>query len=687
LPHRTPKPQERKPRLKKEEFAEFQPQIRLAYNGDPANLMLAQANPDVPTPADLAETIEVQFTPEIQALAIELEHNPVKIYNWVRNSIDFVPTYGSIQGAHMCLLTKQCNDMDTASLLIALLRASGIAARYVMGTIEVPMAQVMNWVGGFTDERAALDFIASAGTPVSMGSFSGGKVSTVFLEHVWVEAYVDFIPSRGARHQQGDTWIPLDASFKQYTYQQGVNLQTAMLFDAQAFIDQITATATVNEAESSATNIDATAIQAALRTLRDQLTTHVTDTMPNATVGDVIGGRHLVVQALPRLPATLPYRVATQGATRADLPGATRHLITMEVSGGPLSIGPSLSYAIALPSMAGRRVTLSYAPATSTDQEVIAALFPAPHADGSPILPEELPAAFPAYLINLTPELRVNGVVVATGEAIRMGTSHDLTIMFADPAGGGISRVAHAVTAGDYLAVVLNAGGVSIKALTDQQARLEALKAKIEAQDVAGIAKDDLIGDLLNSVIVTYFYETDVLDKLTAQIMRAVHLRLPSEGAFILSLKTNFLFGVPKSVSPAGMTMDVPRLFYTVKARDGNPSTTWQFGLVAGPMASALEHSVPEQVLSTSSAPVEAISAVKALSVANSQGIPIYTITPLNAASVLPNLAIPAPFLNDIKDAVNAGNVVTVSKTMVVFIDCCISNTILSAKKGATRSA
>ncbi|MEO6665699.1 MAG: transglutaminase-like domain-containing protein [Nitrospiria bacterium] len=667
LPHRTPKPQERKPRLKKEEFAEFQTPIRLAYNGDPANLMLAQANPDVPTLADLAETIDAQFTPEIQALATQLEHNPVKICNWVRNNIDFVPTYGSIQGAQGCLVTKQCNDMDTASLLIVLLRASGIASRYVMGTIEVPIDRVMNWVGGFTGERAALDFIASGGTPVSMGSFSGGRVSTAFLEHVWVEAYVDYIPSRGAVHRQGDMWIPLDGSFKQYTYQQGMNLQATFSFDAQAFIDQIKATATINEPESYVTNINAATIQTTLRTLRDQLTTHVTQTMPNATVGDVIGGARIVTQDLPRLPATLPYRVVAQGAKRADLPGTTRHQTTFDVPGGPLSIGPSLSYAIPLPTVAGQRVTLSYVPATQTDQDVIASLFPKPHADGSPILPEELPAAFPAYLIDLKPELRVNGAVVATGEAIRMGTPQDLTITFADPAEVGTDRVTHTVTAGDYIALAFNAGGVSTKRLTDQQARLQALKAKLDAQDVAGIAKDDLIGDLLNSVIVTYFYEVDAMDKLTAQIMKAVHLRLPSEGAFILSLKTTYLFGVPKSVGPAGMTMDVPRLFYTVKARDGNPSTTWQYGLAAGPLASALEHSVPEQLLSTTAAPVEAISAVKALSLANSQGIPIYTITPLNAATVLPQMAIPVTFLNDIKNAINTGKIVTVSKTMVVF--------------------
>src|SRR5688572_19021374 len=45
-----------------------------------------------PTAADLAETIEVKFTAEIRELADSLGKNPVKIFNWVRNNIEFVPT-------------------------------------------------------------------------------------------------------------------------------------------------------------------------------------------------------------------------------------------------------------------------------------------------------------------------------------------------------------------------------------------------------------------------------------------------------------------------------------------------------------------------------------------------------------------------------------------------------------------
>ena len=104
-----------------------------------------------PTAADLAETIEIQLTPAITAKAAELNNEPVAIYNWVRNNIEFVPTYGSIQGADYCLQTKLCNAFDTSSLLISLLRASNIPAKYVEGTVEIPIEKVKNCVKRFME--------------------------------------------------------------------------------------------------------------------------------------------------------------------------------------------------------------------------------------------------------------------------------------------------------------------------------------------------------------------------------------------------------------------------------------------------------------------------------------------------------------------------------------------------------
>ncbi len=86
----------------------------------------------------------------------------------------------------------------------------------------------------------------------------GGEIKYVRIEHVWVEAYIDYIPSRGARHKtgQGDTWIPLDASFKQYNYTQGIDIKSAVPFDAQSFVDRIKNTATINETEGYVTNVN-----------------------------------------------------------------------------------------------------------------------------------------------------------------------------------------------------------------------------------------------------------------------------------------------------------------------------------------------------------------------------------------------------------------------------------------------
>ncbi|MEW6054880.1 MAG: transglutaminase-like domain-containing protein, partial [Nitrospirota bacterium] len=436
LPHRTMEPVFTDPREKPEEFTEGkemkavskeQKPVLVASNGSLSgllspdtlssmslraegeaisqNILLAAATP--PNTSDLAETIEVKFTPAIQAKAAELGHNPTKIYNWVRNNIEYVPTYGSIQGADYCLQTKQCNDFDTASLLIALLRASGIHSRYVYGTVEIPIEKVNNWIGGFTDSMEALRLLASARIPTK-GMTVGGKIEYVRVEHVWVEAWIDYIPSRGARHRtgQGDTWIPLDASFKQYNYTQGIDIKTAVPFDAQSFIDQIQSTATINETEGYVTNVNSLFIQQTMTDYQTQVQNYITQNYPNATVGDVLGKKEIQKQEFSYLLGTLPYKTIVKGSTYASIPDTLRHKLNFnvikdmydEIMGTPINITKSL------PELAGKKITLNYSPATAQDEAVINSYLPKPHADGTPIQPNELPSSLPSYLINLKPE-------------------------------------------------------------------------------------------------------------------------------------------------------------------------------------------------------------------------------------------------------------------------------------------
>ena len=74
-----------------------------------------------------------EITPEISALAEGLRFDPVLIYEFVRNHVDFVPYYGCKKGAHLTLLEMSGNDADQSALLVALLRASGYSPSYRAG--------------------------------------------------------------------------------------------------------------------------------------------------------------------------------------------------------------------------------------------------------------------------------------------------------------------------------------------------------------------------------------------------------------------------------------------------------------------------------------------------------------------------------------------------------------------------
>lgn len=631
----------------------------------PAPVLLALAAP--PTDADLAQTIEVQFTPAIQAKAAELNHNPVKIYNWVRNNIEFVPTYGSIQGADYCLQTKQCNAIDTSSLLIALLRSSGIHARYVQGTVELPIEKVKNWVGGFTDSMEALRLLASAKIPTK-GMTVGGTIEYARIETVYVEAWIDYIPSRGARHKVGDTWIPLDASFKQYNYTKGIDIKSAVPFDAQSFVNQIQSTATINEAEGYVTNVNSAYIQQTMSDYQTQVQNYIFQNYPNATVGDVLGKKEIIKKEYPYLLGTLPYRLIVKGANYANIPDNLRHAITFNVVKDMYDeiIGTPINITMSLPELAGKKITLSYSPASSQDESVINSYLPKPHADGTPIQPNELPSSLPAYLINLKPELRIDGVVVATGTAVGMGNTETFKMTFTAP-NESPDVITNDVQAGEYLGIALDLGRISQEQMQGLKTRLEATKAKLEAQDFAIMTRDDLLGDLLYTTALSYYAELDVMDYVSSKTRGVTTIRLPSQTIFSFELKVTTFFGTTLSTSAGGMAMDADRLYALVKSLDGNIEKPKQFFMNSGANSSALEHSVPEQLFSTPENPAQGISAVKALQIANDQGIPIYTINQTNIGTILPQLQVGADVKADIQNAVNAGKEVTVSKTDVTF--------------------
>lgn len=637
----------------------------VTLNSELGTMYLAQAqSPDLPIADDLSETLDVQFTDAIRAKALELGGNPVKIYEWVRNNIEYAPTYGSIQGADQCLQSQICNDMDTASLLIALLRISGIYAHYVYGTVDIPTDKAMNWVGGVTDPKMAGTIFATTGIPAT-GHISGGTIDYQRIEHVWVKAFIDMIPSRGAVHKQGDTWVPLDASFKQYNYTQGIDISTSVPFDAQTFANMILSTATTNTTDGSVTNVNSAYVQQTMQNYQTQVQNYIQQNYPNATVGDVIGKKEIIQQNYPILLGTLPYKVVQVGFEFATVPDNLRETISFSIP-DPTGATAGLTYTTGMPQIAGKKITLSFSPATANDESVIESLLPQPNPDGTPIDPSQFPSSFPAYLINLVPELRIDGHVVATGSTGAMGTAQSFTVSL-NELGIGMSNIDNIVKSGEYFAIGVDTGRVGVGSLNAFKTKLDSIKTKLETGAYDGLTKDDVVGNILCNTIAAYFAELDAADEVAARATNIIRYRVPSIGMFSLSLNTNESFGIPISATPKGMMLDVDRLVLAAFSKDGNIDSVKRYMLSSGVNSSTLEHVVPELIFSTATNQVQGISAIKTLQYANDQGIPIYVINQSNINTLLPQLQLNGDVKTDIQNAVNAGKIVTVQKEYVTY--------------------
>ena len=172
---------------------------------------------------DLEETIETKANEEIKDLADSLE-TPIEMYEYILNNITFEPYYGSRKGAIGTFEQNSGNDIDQASLLISMLRHNKIPSRYVKGTVEITAEEAMGWTGAETPQAAA-NILATSGRPVT-GITSGGKITAVRLEKVWVEACIPYENYRGIGKNEGQKiWVPLDPSFKQYEKIEGIDIK------------------------------------------------------------------------------------------------------------------------------------------------------------------------------------------------------------------------------------------------------------------------------------------------------------------------------------------------------------------------------------------------------------------------------------------------------------------------------
>ena len=677
------------------------------------NIRLTPKNATASNPGDLAPTLDAPHTPAIQKLAADLGKNPHKIYQWVHDNIYWQPTQGSVQGAQDTLDKKAGNAMDTASLLIALLRAAGIPARYVYGSVEVPADQMMNWVGGAKTIDAAQQVLGQGGIP-NVALVSGGKISAVRIEHVWVETLIQYQPGRGAKHVPGqsvpDTWVPMDGSFKQYTFKPGMDLAAAVPLDANALLNAVQQSAQINQTEGWVQNLNTAALQSQLNAYQSRLKTYIESQNAGSTVGDVLGQRNAQIDPLPYLAGTLPYTIKARTQQFSEVPDSLRAKFKYSIHPDQRSAAwgdsPILSFTAPTASLAGKKLTLAWVAASAADQKAIEALIPANVTN-----PSQLPRTIPAS-ISLKPQILVDGQVKAEGSSMRAGSEPVAIGGFTRYGNGQWDETQDQLIVGQQTALGLSIQGISQGQIDTLKKRMEATKATLQRAQAApdsqradilqGITGDQLTGDLLMATIWGYFASLQSQGVIAGSQGQMFDAPALSYGLFHAQVRPNKLYGiVTTGVTFQGLNMDVGHLRSVRWVKDDNPASPinnkleltqngksaaqnrWiAYNKARGQYSSAMEHAVPEQFWVNKSSCrytsengqiknptlqscAEGISAVKAIAIAQQQGQKIYTINRGNAATALPKLPVGGDTGAEIRSAIQAGKEVTVHESPI----------------------
>ncbi|WP_158289964.1 RHS repeat-associated core domain-containing protein [Ramlibacter sp. WS9] len=577
---------------------------------------------EAPQDADLAETGEVVLTAAIRAKAQELGKNPVNIFNWVRANVQFAPTWGATQTADATLRSLRGNATDTASLTIALLRASGIPARYQFGTVDVPAATAMNWLGGLAQPEAAIGLLQQGGI-AARGISEAGQIKTIRMEHVWVSAYVNWAPSRGARdggaalsppqHPSPNAplnlWVPLDASFKQHQFTAGLDLATVAPFNVAGAIDTARQGATCTAA--SAAQVNQAALAAQYAQFKTQAQQQLTGLGNDSLVSQILGKSAIGVQPQPLLAGTLAFPTVAANTAVPALTPSLRWRLQLSLTQGLDSV---LSLDKPLPELEGQPLSLSFVPETEADAQALAALL-RPGAGGDAAT--GLPTRIAAYLVKVKAQLRLGNQVVAEGGSFTLGQPLTLRTLLQNPEGNAGASEA-TVTAGEthVWAVQGQAQSAAMPAAAAQ--RLAALRTQLDgAQLPSGF---DQASQLLWGTAAAFQASLDAKSRLYQRAAGAVETRLPGVTRASSRFETEEAFGLVLNVRPAGVGLHADRLGAAVASRTA--ATAPGYSRQSLERASAESHALLNRLFGAGGAGAQ--SALSGLAAAAAQGQTIW---------------------------------------------------------------
>jgi len=556
------------------------------------------------TPDDLKSTLEAPLSEDIATLAQSLNWNPVSIYEWVKNGVETEWYWGCMKGAEETLRQASGNDCDQASLLLALLRASGFPSRYVRGVIEIEAERLKNLIG-IDDENLMAQFFQKSGIPFTP-VIKGGKISAFEIEHIWVESQIPFANFHGAVvDEHGKAWLGLDTSIKVtgYTYNSPIDILQEL--PLSGIRDEY---------------LSAVQTKTPLEYIRTAVTTYLDSAYPGKTYEDALRTKTLIPEVMDILPASMQYGEVVVTREYTAIPDDLLHKVRFVAT--DMANTDLFDITLETLNLSNREILLSYEPETIEDQETLNFYGGLDNT--------------PAYLVRLRPVLNVKGERVIVGrDGLPMGSDYRLTLELLSP--NGMERVSSTHITGDLTAI------------------------GIVSQRITEVSQPETpnAGNLLYQEAKHYIDRwNQAEEELSSLMLLAIARPIPTVATLGGVIDVTYLLDSPHVFEWKGVFVDANLRTIEVAGRGID------FMKLSSLQGSVLENKIFEedfQVDSISTAKLFGLAS------ATEPPIEIVTIDQSNIDIVLPTLPFDENIKEDITNAVNEDLVVRIPKSETVY--------------------
>ena len=546
------------------------------------------------TDNDLKETNGTQLTDKIRETVAKLNYDPVKMYEFVKNQIDYIPYYGCKLGATGVLFEGQGNAYDQASLLIAMYRSIGIPCRYIEGKVKVKKNNVMNWLGVDNAEAAKSILITN-------GIFIESDSVYFTIYHVWIEAKMPYAGTRGkplanngmdfelsndgdfivkTNEESQGLWIPLDPSYKKYINKFPKRLPNGMPVDALDFLNQYI----YSPVEKMPDEL-----------YRENLKKYLSERYPQYSIEDLEFERKIVNEKINIIPSELSPEIIIEEIDNetSGVPDDKLWKVNIKVTRSGNKILDEIDgegLVRCLSDIYNKKISLTF------DVNTTGTYF----------------QKINIYTTSLLPYLSIGDEVINKGQTTTctVGTQEldvKLEYTIPQPNQKHFTIVGeNSIKAGTYLTIAINYGNMSHdiveQAYRDFKKLQDAVRRdEIEAWDVAPICQ------LLYTLGIQYFYNVNESNKTLSSLMNCNNYTWVSH-AFVknaVAVDGSYWVGGP-------INLDINLNHIASWSRNNDLIETQDYTLLSGMSGSAHEHKIFEDMLE-----LEATSSMKMLRLAN----------------------------------------------------------------------